>query len=110
MARVKISEFRAKTLVHNFLSIPYSGVPVRTDSKKQLPLSAIALASEDSLDPSKKYVIKVDQGIKKRFKQGFMKVDQTPEQVRSEIKRLEALGFNQFIVEDFVTYSPKQEN
>ncbi len=63
MARSKISEYKAKKLLHDFLEIPYSGQQITTEIKEQL----------DKLDSSQKYVAKVDEGIKKRNIKGTCK-------------------------------------
>lgn len=99
MARAKISEFKAKKLLHEFLQLPYSGVQIRGDSLKEL----------DSLDSSKKYVAKVDEGIKKRNKKGLVKVGLTPDETKHYIQELQEKGYTQFIVEELVPHEDSEE-
>ena len=101
MARKKISEFRAKKILHDFLEIPYSGVSI--DINKD----------SGSLDPKieegKRYVLKVDQGVKQRKKKGLVSLDVTSSNINEEINKLKEKGFSHFIVEEFVEHSPDQE-
>lgn len=96
MARVKISEYRAKSLlVQN-----YSGVAVRKDS---------LIAATDSLDLQEKYVVKVDQGIKKRGKQGFIRLDVTKDDLESAVTELAQKGFERFIAEPMFVHKDSEE-
>lgn len=99
MARVKLSEYKAKLLLFDVLEQPYSGTPF--DAKN---------SSESlKLDTSKKYVVKVDQGVKKRFKRGLIGVDKIADEVKVEIQRMRDLGFQHFIIEEFVPHDEKEE-
>ncbi|PIT88852.1 MAG: hypothetical protein COU27_03150 [Candidatus Levybacteria bacterium CG10_big_fil_rev_8_21_14_0_10_36_7] len=97
MARVKLSEFRAKTLFHDFLGIPYHGFEF--DSKTDV----------SSLDSKKKYVVKVDAGVKKRFKQGLVKLDVGSDAVKSVISDFEKKGYSNFLVEEFQKHDKNDE-
>jgi len=99
MARVKISEYKAKHLVYTFLGQSYHGVEILSSDHEPL----------QSLDRSKRYVIKVDEGVKKRFKQGLMGINKTVEEVKGELKRLQAFGYFHFIVEEYVEYDHSHE-
>ncbi len=92
MARVKLSELTAKKLLHNYLEFPYTG----TDSP-------------DSLEPDKKYVVKVDEGVKKRMKNGLLKVNATPDEVRQFIRELQERGYSHFIIEEVVPHEQQEE-
>lgn len=92
MARVKLSELSAKKLLYNFLELPYNGV-----------------SSPENLDASKKYVAKVDEGVKKRMKQGLVVVDKTPEEVSQFIADTKQKGYSHFIIEEFVPHESNQE-
>ena len=72
MARAKISEYKAKKLLHEYLGLPYSGVQAKSDS-----LEVVA-----KLDPLIKYVVKVDEGIKKRNKKGLVKIGLTTNEIK----------------------------
>jgi len=99
MARAKISEFKAKMLLHEYAGLPYSGIQIRGNSFDQL----------ESLDPSKKYVAKVDEGIKKRNKKGLIKVGLTPDETKQYLKELQEKGYMQFIIEELVPHEDSEE-
>ena len=92
MARVKISEYRAKKIL---LGDAYKGVSVHADGKMKLPKSGV-------------WVTKVDQGVKKRFKQGLVAVAVSPAQATKKISEWKK-GFSQFLLEPFVPHEPKEE-
>ena len=93
MARVKISEYRAKKII---LGDAYKGVSVRTDVKTKLPAKG-------------KWVAKVDQGVKKRLKQGLVAVDVSPQSAARSIGKWKKKGFSQFILEPLFKHSPEEE-
>ena len=90
MARVKLSEFRTKQLL---LGASYTGV--------QLQSGAIEI-------PDGHWVAKVDQGIKKRFKQGLVVIDQDPASTKAKIAEWESKGFSQFILDPLVPHTPEE--
>lgn len=92
MARVKLSELSAKKLLYNFLELPYTGV-----------------SSPENLDISKKYVVKVDEGVKKRMKQGLVVVDKTPQEVSEFISDTKQKGYSHFVIEEFIPHESNQE-
>jgi ATP-citrate lyase beta-subunit len=92
MARVKISEYKAKRLL---VGDRYAGVQIRSGS-------GIAL-------PEGEWVVKVDQGVKKRFKQGLIAVKPAPAELKAKIAEWEAKGFSQFIAEPFRDYDLSHE-
>lgn len=100
MARVTLSEYRAKVLLHQFLELPYSGLSYSITED---------ITKLNNLDTNKKYVVKVDQGVKKRFKRGLIGINKSIDEVRSEIERLKVQGFEHFIVEEFLKYDAQQE-
>ncbi|MBP9757369.1 MAG: hypothetical protein KBD06_02100 [Candidatus Pacebacteria bacterium] len=90
MARVKLSEYKAKRLL---LGASYTGVQLRSGS----------------IDiPPGHWVAKVDQGVKKRFKQGLVAVDKTAGETKSAISEWEAKGFSQFILDPLVAHDPTE--
>ncbi|MBU2103630.1 hypothetical protein KKD81_00395 [Patescibacteria group bacterium] len=93
MARVKITEYRAKRLI---LGDEYSGVSIT--SKSEVPF-----AKDTHL------VVKVDQGIKKRMKQGLVAVDIQPNKVSSQLKEWEKRGFTSFLAEELVPHEQSEE-
>jgi ATP-citrate lyase beta-subunit len=93
MARVKISEYRAKKIL---LGDAYKGVSVRADAKTSLPKGG-------------NWVAKVDQGVKKRFKQGLVAVDVASAQVSQKLEEWKKKGFSQFLLEPFVPHEEEEE-
>ena len=93
MSRVKISEYRAKKII---LGDAYKGVSVRTDVKTKLPAKG-------------KWVAKVDQGVKKRMKQGLVAVDVSPQSAARSIGKWKKKDFSQFLIEPLFKHSPEEE-
>lgn len=96
MARVKLSEFRAKSLL-----IPgYEGCALMLDN-----LGAASTALKNGVS----YVVKVDQGVKKRGKQGLVRLNVTKETVTSAVRELAEKGFTRFIAEPMVSHEERDE-
>lgn len=96
MARVKLSEFRAK----NLLVPEYRGVTLRLAS----------LATDTAkLDSEAHYIIKVDQGIKKRGKQGLIVLDVAKSDAEAAVKKLAERGFDRFIAEPMLAHDESEE-
>lgn len=96
MARVKITEYRAKTL----LVSGYAGKVVR----------AISLDQDiTNLDDAQEYIIKVDQGIKKRGKQGLIRLNVIKEQAKQAVQELIDKGFERLIAEPMVPHDESEE-
>lgn len=90
MARVKLSEYKAKQLL---LGGSYAGVQLRSGS--------ISI-------PEGHWVAKVDQGVKKRFKQGLVALDKSAAETVEAIKEWEAKGFSQFILDPLVPHETSE--
>jgi succinyl-CoA synthetase beta subunit len=90
MARVKLTEYRAKKII---LGDSYRGI--------SLP--------SGKLSKSGRWVAKVDQGVKKRFKQGLVAVDVSPAQAAKKIGEWKKKGFSQFLLEPFVPHKSAEE-
>ncbi|MBY0539105.1 hypothetical protein K2P56_01550 [Patescibacteria group bacterium] len=93
MARVKVSEYRAKRLL---LGDSYTGVSVTKDTQFSVPQKG-------------RYVVKVDQGIKKRFKQKLVVINIPASEIRKHIRAWSKKGFTRFLVEEYVEHSPQSE-
>jgi ATP-citrate lyase beta-subunit len=93
MARVKLSEYRAKKML---LGNDYAGLSIRENGGDALPQEG-------------QWVAKVDQGVKKRFKQGLVVVDKPAAELETAINRWRAKGFSQFIIEPFFSHNSKEE-
>lgn len=101
MARKKISEFRAKTILYNSLNKSYSGASIDGNKNIEEQIS--------SLDSSKKYVVKVDQGIKQRNKKGLIFLNLEKENIQENLKELLEKGYKYFIVEEFLEHERSHE-
>lgn len=101
MARKKISEFQAKTLLYGELNTPYTGISINVQKD--------SLSKLDEVDSSKTYVGKVDQGIKKRNTLGLVVVGKTIEEIKKSIREWEKQGYSQFLVEDFIVHPASSE-
>lgn len=97
MARIPISEYKAKCLL---LGSSYKGLSFGPKNSS---------ATFNKLDPRGRYVLKVDQGIKKRHKQGLLAVDIHPAAVPEYIKKFAARGYEQYLMEPFLTHEAKDE-
>lgn len=91
MSRVKLTEFRAKSLI---LGTEYPGVSLQS--------------STDSM-PEGAWVVKVDQGIKKRMKQGLVKVNVSAQEIGPAVAEWEKKGFTNFIAEPLLPHEASEE-
>jgi len=78
----------------------YQGVALRLDSLAE----DIAKLSDDI-----NYIIKVDQGIKKRGKQGLIRLNISKSEAENAVKELADKGFNQFIAEPMLPHEDNDE-
>jgi len=92
MARVKLSEYKAKQLL---LGSEYRGVQLRSGEKMEIPKG--------------KWVAKVDQGVKKRMKQGLVAVNKPRTELQAKIREWEKKGFSQFVLEPYLAHEPSEE-
>jgi ATP citrate (pro-S)-lyase len=97
MSRVKISEFLAKST----LLPQYHGLSVTA--------STTAKEIEDVF-PNQNLVVKVDQGIKKRGKQGLVKVNVTPNEIPDIIQGWVKLGWSNFLIEPVLEHDASVEH
>lgn len=103
MARVKLSEFKSKEIISTYISGEYKGIPFDGDKDAISKL-------DDSIDPDKSYVVKVDQGVKKRFKQGLVKLDIVGvNSIVDELSDLRKKGFRHFIIEEMIAHVSQDE-
>lgn len=100
MARVKISEFQAKSiLIPNYLGASF------TSSNYQSVLKTLPKELSDT-----NLVLKVDQGIKKRGKQGLVKVNLSKDDIPKIIKEWTSLGWSKFLLEPVIEHSSEAEH
>lgn len=96
MARVKLSEYRAKKL----LAESYAGKAIHLES-----------LDEDvaQLTDAQSYAIKVDQGIKKRGKQGLIRLDVAKSDAKQAVLDLAEKGFERFVAEPMLPHEGSEE-
>lgn len=99
MARKRISEYKAKSLLSHSLKLPYTGIEVFSSDDSSL----------STLNPNNSYVVKVDEGVKKRFKKGLVKLDVSFHDIPATIDELSRKGYSRFIVEVYQTHQPEDE-
>lgn len=92
MARVKLSEYKAKRLL---LGDAYKGVQLRSGG-------AMAV-------PEGQWVAKVDQGIKKRMKQGLVSIGKPEKEMLAALASWEQKGFSQFVLEPLLPHEANEE-
>jgi len=61
------------------------------------------------LSEGERYVVKVDQGIKKRFKQGLVKIGVSANEIAAVVEPWKEKGFSQFIAEPLLDHSADEE-
>jgi len=101
MARKKISEFRAKTILFDSLGKKYIGIPIDVTQDIESQISG--------LDRSKRYVLKVDQGIKQRNKKGLVDLEIYSENAKEKIENLKSKGYSHFLIEEFFPHDASSE-
>lgn len=97
MARVAISEYAAKKLV---LGEGYTGVTVTRETV------ALAVAS---LSETAVFIIKIDVGIKKRGKQGLIRLNVAKSEVAKACNELFNLGHDRCVIEEMVPHETADE-
>jgi len=100
MARVKISEYQAKSLLLKELGLPYQGWAL-SNSNFQSTLK--------ELPSTQNYVVKVDQGIKKRAKNKLLMVNASAPEILEFIEKQGKAGYGQFIVEPYLAHKESDE-
>lgn len=92
MSRVKLTEYRAKKIL---LGDSYRGVSIRAGEKTKIPAG--------------KWVAKVDQGVKKRMKQGLVTVGVEGKDVEKSVAAWQKKGFSQFLLEPLFPHDASEE-
>jgi ATP-citrate lyase beta-subunit len=101
MPRQKLSEFRAKKIISEALDLPYSGWPIDA----QAPLAS----QTEGIDRQASYVLKVDEGVKGRFKKGLVELGIKADDLPEAVKRLQDKGYQWLIAEPMVEHDQKDE-
>ncbi len=93
MSRVKLTEYRAKKLI---LGEAYEGV-------------SITGHAESSFSKDVHLVLKVDQGVKKRMKQGLVAIDVAPNKIEHHLKDWRSRGYQTFLAEPLLPHEEREE-
>jgi succinyl-CoA synthetase beta subunit len=101
VSRKKLSEFRAKTLIFEALGQEYQGVEL--DSKADWQKAV------EGLSDAERYVVKVDQAEKGRFKKGLVKLDQDKAGVSQAAQEIFGKGYQFVLVEPYREHEAAEE-
>lgn len=101
MPRVKLFEHSAKKIVCERLTLPYDGVAITPQTNIDNILQ--------KLPADKKYIVKVDQGVKKRFKRGLIVLDINKNQIKTALDDLKSEGFDYFLIEELIPHNQSEE-
>jgi ATP-citrate lyase beta-subunit len=102
MPRKSMTEYKAKAMMHDALQQTYVGWPIDTTQ----PLAPQLAGIDGKYDF---FCVKVDQGVKGRFKKGLVRLDISLLELEAQIETLSAEGFSQFIIEPMQRYEPEME-
>jgi succinyl-CoA synthetase beta subunit len=97
MSRVAISEYAAKKLL---LGDAYRGVTATKETADEAVME---------LEEGKKYIIKIDVGIKKRGKQGLIRLNVAKGGAKAALSELFSLGHEQCVIEEMVPHETEDE-
>ncbi len=92
MPRVKLTEHRAKTIL---LGEGYEGYAATTSRAPELPEGT--------------YVVKVDQGVKKRMKKGLVALNQSASEAGRHFNAWGEKGYTNFIIEPMLAHDASEE-
>lgn len=98
MPRKKISEYRAKHIVNAILETPYHGWVIDADHDQK-----------NKYGSTTRFVIKVDQAIKQRFKRGLIYLNIAKSDITSKIEDLTNKGFRYLLIEPYYPHSDEVE-
>jgi ATP-citrate lyase beta-subunit len=102
MPRQKLSEYRAKSIIAQALELPYEGWPI--DTRESL---TDQLAEPTSITSD--FVIKVDEGVKGRFKKGLVTLDVKASDLPEAARTLSDKGYRWLIIEPMVKHDQAAE-
>ncbi len=106
MARAKLSEFKAKQLLSHTLKIPFFGQQIKSEKLDNISLAEQSSHSSQTKQP---YVLKVDQGIKGRFKKGLVVVNKQLDELSNIINDWQNKRFTQFYLEPYIPHETSSE-
>ena len=98
MPRRKLSEFRAKTIVNALLGKEYQGWSVVPDN--ELPTK---------YGKTTRFVVKVDQAVKQRFKKGLIFLDVPKSDIAQRVDELKQKGYSHILIEPYTVHDDTDE-
>lgn len=101
MARKKLSEFTAKQILCQALELSYKGISFTADDDSEAKLK--------ELDSTQTYVVKVDEGVKKRMKNGLVALNKSPKELSEIINNFAKKGYKHSIIEPFIKHEQSSE-
>jgi ATP-citrate lyase beta-subunit len=96
LPRRKISEYRSKLIINRALGLNYSGWEVSYGKVPDVPKDG-------------RFVLKVDQAIKQRFKRGLIYLDLAVAELPAKVKDLTSEGFNYLLIEPYYPHDAEAE-
>lgn len=102
MPRQKLSEYRAKVIISEVLELPYQGWSIDADKPLEPQLEKTASAAD-------LFVVKVDEGVKGRFKKGLVLLDVASHDLTQAIATLKSKGFHWLIIEPLAQHNQAEE-
>jgi ATP-citrate lyase beta-subunit len=100
MPRRKLSEYRAKKIVTEALGVSYVGWSVSSTDQETV------LSSIHGYD---RYVVKVDQAVKGRFKKGLVLLDIAQDGLQQAVEQLKQAGYQSFLIEPYAEHAAADE-
>lgn len=102
MSRVKLSEFRAKSILYNATGRIYDGVSIDVQKFSTKDV-------EEFFSHYEVAVLKVDQAIKQRNKVGLVKLDVSASNIEQYVKEFARAGFTSLLLEPFIAHKQTSE-
>lgn len=97
MPRKKLSEYRAKKIINQALNLNYVGWEIDADQQLQ------------EISGADHYVVKVDQGVKGRFKKGLVLLDKNRDELSAAVEELKAKGYRWLLIEPMQNHDQSAE-
>lgn len=101
MARVKVTEFSAKKLLESFLGLKNNRLFIESDRLEENKIQGF-------IKKHKKAILKVDQGVKKRGKQGLVKKVESLADILNFLEE-NSNRYEWFILEPFLEHKSEEE-
>jgi ATP-citrate lyase beta-subunit len=102
MPRQKLSEYRAKTIIHDALGLQYAGWPINATQPLDQQTQAMQGVASN-------FVVKVDEAVKGRFKKGLVKLDVPFDGLGQAVSELKSAGYTWMIAEPMVSHEQADE-